>query len=133
MTQDARPSGALGTKEPRRAHLPQRWALAIANAVNHATGKRVRELPDHRGETTVTEQRDLQGLKALVTGSTAGLGRAIAMQLAREGAEVFVHGRDAARGAQTLEAIRAEGGRARFVAADLSDTRRHRAPGPRDG
>jgi 3-oxoacyl-[acyl-carrier protein] reductase len=68
----------------------------------------------------VTEQRDLQGLKALVTGATAGLGRAIAMQLAREGAEVFVHGRDAARGAQTIEAIRAEGGRARFVAADLS-------------
>jgi short-subunit dehydrogenase len=38
---------------------------------------------------------DLRGLKAPVAGATAGLGRAIAMQLAREGREVVVHGRDA--------------------------------------
>jgi len=68
-----------------------------------------------------TQQRNLQGQKALVTGSTSGLGRAIALQLARDGAEVIVHGRDAARGAQTVEMIRADGGSARFVAADLSD------------
>jgi NAD(P)-dependent dehydrogenase (short-subunit alcohol dehydrogenase family) len=68
-----------------------------------------------------TQARNLQGQKALVTGATSGLGRAIALQLARDGAEVIVHGRDAARGAQTVEAIRAEGGRARFVAGDLSD------------
>jgi NAD(P)-dependent dehydrogenase (short-subunit alcohol dehydrogenase family) len=43
------------------------------------------------------------------------------LQLARDGAEVIVHGRDAARGAQTVEMIRADGGSARFVAADLSD------------
>jgi NAD(P)-dependent dehydrogenase (short-subunit alcohol dehydrogenase family) len=68
-----------------------------------------------------TQHQDLQGQKALVTGATSGLGRAIALHLARDGAEVVVHGRDAARGAQTIEAIRAGGGRARFVAADLSD------------
>jgi len=55
-----------------------------------------------------------------VTGATSGIGRAIALQLARDGAEVIVHGRDAARGAHTVEAITAAGGRARFVAADLS-------------
>jgi NAD(P)-dependent dehydrogenase (short-subunit alcohol dehydrogenase family) len=70
---------------------------------------------------SATQQRNLQGQKALVTGSTSGLGRAIALQLARDGAEVIVHGRDAARGAQTVEIIRADGGSARFVAADLSD------------
>jgi NAD(P)-dependent dehydrogenase (short-subunit alcohol dehydrogenase family) len=70
---------------------------------------------------SATQSRNLQGLKALVTGATSGLGRAIALQLARDGAEVVVHGRDAARGAETLEAIRAEGGSARFVAADLGD------------
>jgi NAD(P)-dependent dehydrogenase (short-subunit alcohol dehydrogenase family) len=70
---------------------------------------------------SATQQRNLQGQKALVTGSTSGLGRAIALQLAHDGAEVIVHGRDAARGAQTVEMIRADGGSARFVAADLSD------------
>jgi NAD(P)-dependent dehydrogenase (short-subunit alcohol dehydrogenase family) len=64
---------------------------------------------------------DLHGQKALVTGATSGIGRAIALQLARDGADVIVHGRDAARGDETVEAITAEGGTARFVAADLSD------------
>jgi NAD(P)-dependent dehydrogenase (short-subunit alcohol dehydrogenase family) len=67
------------------------------------------------------QQRDLQGLKALVTGATSGLGRAIAFQLARDGADVTVHGRDAARGVQTVEEIQLQGGSAHFVAADLSD------------
>src|ERR1700682_1225102 len=70
---------------------------------------------------TVTQQRDLHGLKALVTGATSGLGRAIAFQLARDGADVTVHGRDAGRGVQTVEEIQLQGGRAHFVAADLAD------------
>ena len=68
-----------------------------------------------------TKQRTFQDQKALVTGATSGLGRAIAFQLARDEFEVIVHGRDTARGAETVEAIIAEGGRARFVAADLSN------------
>jgi NAD(P)-dependent dehydrogenase (short-subunit alcohol dehydrogenase family) len=70
---------------------------------------------------TTIQRRDLHGLKALVTGATSGLGRAIAFQLARDGADVTVHGRDAARGAQTVEEIQLQGGRAHFVAADLND------------
>src|SRR2546425_11849338 len=68
-----------------------------------------------------TQPRNLQGQKALVTGATSGIGRAVALQLARDGAAVIVHGRDAARGAETVDAITAAGGRARFVGADLSD------------
>src|SRR2546425_6310185 len=68
-----------------------------------------------------TPYHNLQNQRALVTGATSGIGRAIAFQLARDGAEVVVHGRDAARGAATVEAITAAGGRARFVAADLSN------------
>ena len=66
-------------------------------------------------------QRDLEGIVALVTGATSGIGRAAAEELGRHGAELIVHGRDAGRGAAVADAITAEGGRARFVAADLSD------------
>jgi NAD(P)-dependent dehydrogenase (short-subunit alcohol dehydrogenase family) len=70
---------------------------------------------------SIPQYPDLQGQKALVTGATSGIGRASALQLARDGAEVIVHGRDAARGTETVEAITAAGGLARFVAADLSN------------
>jgi len=62
-----------------------------------------------------------QGKTALVTGATAGIGYAIALELARQGAEVVVHGRNAERGAKAVQQIENTGGTARFVAADLSD------------
>jgi NAD(P)-dependent dehydrogenase (short-subunit alcohol dehydrogenase family) len=43
------------------------------------------------------KERDLEGLSALVTGATSGIGRAAAHELGWHGAEVVVHGRDAAR------------------------------------
>jgi NAD(P)-dependent dehydrogenase (short-subunit alcohol dehydrogenase family) len=69
----------------------------------------------------MNEQRDLEGLSALVTGATSGIGRAAAQALARHGAEVIVHGRDLGRGGAVVDAITADGGKARLAAADLSD------------
>ncbi|WP_043432316.1 SDR family NAD(P)-dependent oxidoreductase [Cystobacter fuscus] len=63
---------------------------------------------------------ELQGKRALVTGSTSGLGEAIAKQLAAEGVTVIVHGRDATRARQVVEAIGAAGGRAEMALGDLS-------------
>ncbi len=57
---------------------------------------------------------------ALVTGSTDGLGRALAVALATRGFDVICHGRDLARGASVVGEIERLGGRARFDAADLS-------------
>jgi len=69
----------------------------------------------------MSDNRDLHGLSALVTGATSGIGRAAAEELGRRGADVIVHGRDAERGAAVVQSITSEGGQARFVAADLTD------------
>jgi NAD(P)-dependent dehydrogenase (short-subunit alcohol dehydrogenase family) len=63
----------------------------------------------------------LNGRTALVTGATAGIGRATAIALAALGASVIVHGRNAERGQQVVKEIEAAGGQARFLAADLTD------------
>jgi NAD(P)-dependent dehydrogenase (short-subunit alcohol dehydrogenase family) len=65
--------------------------------------------------------QNLTGKRALVTGATSGIGRAAALALAKGGATVAVSGRDKDKGWAVVEAIRAPGGSAVFVAADLVD------------
>jgi NAD(P)-dependent dehydrogenase (short-subunit alcohol dehydrogenase family) len=69
--------------------------------------------------TDLTSVHRLADRTALITGSTSGIGEAIAQRLASEGAYVLVSGRDNDRGARCVEGIRSAGGRADFLAVDL--------------
>jgi 2-amino-4-hydroxy-6-hydroxymethyldihydropteridine diphosphokinase len=64
--------------------------------------------------------RELTGLRALVTGSSSGIGRAIALELATAGADVIIHGRDLPRAEAVVAEARLAGVRSQALIADLS-------------
>jgi 3-oxoacyl-[acyl-carrier protein] reductase len=62
----------------------------------------------------------LKGKRALVTGSSSGIGRAIAEMLAGEGVQVVVHGRDAVRVRAVRDGIETNGNQAAMALGDLT-------------
>jgi 2-amino-4-hydroxy-6-hydroxymethyldihydropteridine diphosphokinase len=65
--------------------------------------------------------RELTGLHALVTGSSSGIGRAIALELAAGGADVLVHGRSRHNAEATAAEVASAGVRSQVLLADLRD------------
>jgi 2-amino-4-hydroxy-6-hydroxymethyldihydropteridine diphosphokinase len=73
-----------------------------------------------------TEGRELAGLRALVTGSTSGIGRAIARELAAAGADVVIHGRRREGAEEVVGEIEELGVASGFILADLIEQRQCR-------
>jgi len=71
--------------------------------------------------TTANPSFSLDGRKALVTGASRGIGQALAIGLARAGADVAVSAREAAALAPTAEAVEAAGRKAAALALDVRD------------
>lgn len=61
----------------------------------------------------------LEGKVALITGGTSGIGSATAIRFSKEGAAVAITGRNAERGAEVVQEIEANGGRALFIRSDV--------------
>jgi NAD(P)-dependent dehydrogenase (short-subunit alcohol dehydrogenase family) len=77
--------------------------------------------PDH-GEATYRGSGRLQGRKAIVTGADSGIGRAVAIAYAREGADVLISYLDEDEDAQdTAKLVEAAGQKAVLVPGDIAD------------
>jgi meso-butanediol dehydrogenase / (S,S)-butanediol dehydrogenase / diacetyl reductase len=70
----------------------------------------------------MSEQQDLLGRRALVTGAGRGIGRGIALRLARSGADVVVNDIEPATAEATAEAVREAGRRAATAVGDISQS-----------
>jgi NAD(P)-dependent dehydrogenase (short-subunit alcohol dehydrogenase family) len=80
----------------------------------------------------VTHNNKLTGKRAIVTGAGTGIGREVALELARQGADVVVHYSHSAEGAKTaVEEIQAMGHRAAAISADFARPDEVTALGPK--
>jgi 2-amino-4-hydroxy-6-hydroxymethyldihydropteridine diphosphokinase len=90
-------------------------------AVHPVLGRTVRELLAAL-PTEAVQRRELAGQRAVVTGASSGIGRAVALELAAAGADVIVHGRTLSTAAQeSADRVKALGVRSQVIAADLGD------------
>ncbi len=127
MTGDARRSEAadraheLGTDEDRPSFPPQDQEPPGLTAP-------MEPVPDH-GEQTYVGHGRLEGLVALITGGDSGIGRAVAIAYAREGADVAISYLEAEQddAEQTRTWIEKAGRRALLLPGDIRDERHARS------
>lgn len=126
---DGRPvqEGARGAPRSRRTTMVAALTAAVlaGSALTASAQAQDNQPEDEESDTRVV----------LITGSTGGLGREVALRLAASGAHVIVHGRDTIRGREVVEEVERAGGSGRFYAADfasLAEIRRLAAEVARD-
>src|SRR6185503_19017545 len=113
---------------PNTTALSRRYLFGISrNPANHAIEEMVKrhdaEKPEIRNrlKTKGTNMNtSLKNKVALVTGGTSGIGEAVALQLAKAGANVVVAGRRESEGQAVVKAIEKADGLALFVKTDVS-------------
>jgi 2-amino-4-hydroxy-6-hydroxymethyldihydropteridine diphosphokinase len=119
-----RDSGTLTLPHPRlheRLFVLEPLAEIAPGVVHPTLGQTVAELR-FRLAGVALPRGELAGLRALVTGSTSGIGRAIALELAAGGADVILHGRRSRQAAnEVADLVRRRGGRSEVLLAELSD------------
>src|SRR2546425_1483745 len=95
----------------RRNHPSRRLGLGCSG-IGVAPGRGMENLTSH-----------VAGSVVLITGGNAGIGRAAALEFAKRGAKVVVSGRREREGEEVVAGIKASGGEAIFVRADVSKER----------
>jgi 2-amino-4-hydroxy-6-hydroxymethyldihydropteridine diphosphokinase len=95
----------------------------VSKLPSESVGEKIRvEIPiaEIQG-TTILSSQELTGLRALVTGATGGIGRAIVLELAKAGADIIVHGRRADLANQLALELRKNSVRSQVMLAQLSE------------
>jgi 2-amino-4-hydroxy-6-hydroxymethyldihydropteridine diphosphokinase len=110
-----------------RAFVLGPLAEIAPQAVHPILGSTIQELWDAfqaRHLAVPIPGRELAGARAVVTGSTSGIGRAIALELAAAGSDVIVHGRRSRETAEdVVREVRQTGRRSEALLADLRDSK----------
>ena len=98
---------------------------ALHPAMKQTVQELLEKLPHENVRLVIRRQplrrRDLSGCQALITGSTGGIGRAIAIAFSDAGAAVIIHGRNADAAAEVVKELEPQDVPTRTLLADLRD------------